>query len=483
MRVRWPVVGRWAVVWAVLSAAGMTLLVQRELGAQREAFEVDARIAHRLLSQRAVEHEAVLATLALLSPGAAAGAERRLPAIHPRILAVLRRDEDAAWGRPELAAAEAESQRLKHAVAEVGKLEQGRFWLVQAARPTSYALEVDVAGMVQQADWPVASGGAVRVLLRHEAATRVVEPGKNGTGPWRFVFAKRLAADSQPFEMVMERTLGWGALPWGRMVAWGVGVASVLGMFGAWLRQREARGRAEELLRLGQVSRLNALGELAAGMAHELNQPLTAVLAGTQAARRVLAEEPPDVELARDAVTQAAEQARRAADVVGRLRRAVERPDVSGHARQVNLGEAVRNALYLIEPDCARHGVVPRVEGEGSVVVLAEPVALEQIIHNLLTNALQALERVTGEERRLTLHLGREGAEGVLRVCDSGPGIPDGEIDRIFEPFYTTRAGGLGLGLSLCETLAAAMGGALSARRGLARGAEFRLTLPWGGEK
>ena len=127
------------------------------------------------------------------------------------------------------------------------------------------------------------------------------------------------------------------------------------------LRQRAARSRAEELLRLGQVARLNTLGELAAGMAHELNQPLTAVMANTQAARRLLDDDPPELDTARQAMAQAVEQARRAADVVGRLRRVVERPDLAGQTQAVNLAEAVRRALYLLEPECQRRGVTPVV--------------------------------------------------------------------------------------------------------------------------
>jgi C4-dicarboxylate-specific signal transduction histidine kinase len=100
------------------------------------------------------------------------------------------------------------------------------------------------------------------------------------------------------------------------------------------LRQRAERSRAEELLRLGQVARLNTLGELAAGMAHELNQPLTAVLASTQAARRLLDDDPPELDTARQAMAQAVEQARRASDVVGRLRRASSGPTCPARPRR-----------------------------------------------------------------------------------------------------------------------------------------------------
>ena len=110
--------------------------------------------------------------------------------------------------------------------------------------------------------------------------------------------------------------------------------------------------------------------------------------------------------------------------------------------------------------------------------MLAERVALEQIVHNLLTNALQALDAVPEGERQLTMGISVEQGTGVLRVADSGPGIAADVLPRVFEPFFTTREGGLGLGLSLCETLATGMGGQLRAQANTPRGALFTLVLP-----
>jgi C4-dicarboxylate-specific signal transduction histidine kinase len=213
-------------------------------------------------------------------------------------------------------------------------------------------------------------------------------------------------------------------------------------------------------------------------MAHELNQPLTAVLANTQAAQRLLDDDPPELATARGAMAQAAAQARRAAEVVGRLRRAVERPDSGGQRQVVDAVEAVQRALHLLEPECQRRSVVPALEGATTLDVMADPVALDQIVHNLIFNALQALEQVTAAQRRLTLTLRTVDGLGELAVADSGPGIPPDVLPRLFEPFFSTREGGLGLGLSLCETLASGMGGSLSAANATQGGAVFRLRLP-----
>ena len=322
----------------------------------------------------------------------------------------------------------------------------------------------------------------VRVALAHEGQRFLIQPGRlpeplHSVG-WRFDFHKMLAAESQPFEVVAERHIGWAQLPWWRMVAWLLAVGAVLAYVLQTLRQRAERHRAEELLRLGQVARLNTLGELAAGMAHELNQPLTAVLANTQGALRLLNEDPPEIDTAREAMRQAVAQARRSADVVGRLRQAVERPAVGGALQPVSLNAAVQSALYLLDPESRSRGVEPVLQATQTVTVQADPVALEQIVHNLLMNALQALEKVSADRRRLWVSLSSEAGRGTLTVVDSGTGFAADALPHLFEPFFSTREGGLGLGLSLCETLASGMGGSLTARNAVQGGAEFALSLP-----
>ena len=490
MRARWRATTWPAVVLAAtamaLACAGAAFIARADLAERRAAFETDARIAHRLLSQRVVQHDAILATLALLQPGGGAEAapEQRLPSVYPQVLRVLRRDAGAAWAdaaaAQALVAAEEESRRLQRAVAAGVDLPQGRYWLVRAAAPASFALLIDAVAMVPTEEWPIAPGAPVRVALAAgDGSSRTLHDAALPAGGWRFEFSKYLAAESQPFDVRLAHVVRWRDLPWFAMAVWVLAVALVAaGSFAAW-RQRAARRRAEELLRLGHAGRLDALGELAAGMAHELNQPLTALLASVRAAERLLDDDPPDLATARGAMAQAAGQARRAGDVVGRLRRLVERPELGARLQPLRLDETLGGALALLAPDCRRLGVETSLEVQpAAATVQAEPVALEQIVHNLLSNALHALEQVPPGERRLALSVAAEGGQVVLAVRDSGPGIAPEALPRLFEPFFTTREGGLGLGLSLCETLAAGMGGSLSARNATPRGAEFRLALP-----
>ncbi len=471
----------------VITLAGAAALGRLELTGLREGFDTNARIMHRLLSQRVVQQDAILATLALLQPGpdgpADAAPEQRLPALYAQILSVQRRDRGNAWTEPALRAAEIASRNQKRPVLGPVDFAAGRYQLLLAAQPASYALTIDLRAMVPWTEWPVMPDSSpVRVALEYAGQSVVLQTGRPAGGGWTFAFHKHLAADSQPFDVAVTQTVGWTALPWGRMAVWALFVATVIAFVRLGLRQRAARSRAEELLRLGQVARLNTLGELAAGMAHELNQPLTTVLANTQAARRLLDDDPPELDTARGAMAQAVEQARRAAEVVGRLRRVVERPDLSASTQAVNLNEAARRALYLLEPECQRRGVTPVLESHEPVTVQAEPVALDQIVHNLLMNALQALEKVDRGARQLTLTVSVHDGRGQLGVSDSGPGIAPEILPRIFEPFFSTREGGLGLGLSLCETLASNMGGSLTATLNAPRGAVFALNLPLAGE-
>ncbi len=472
--------GWWLAAWIALSVVGALLIVLAEISRARDAFETDARIAHRLLSQRAVELDAVLATLALLQTGAEANPpERRLPSLYPQILTVQRRDPEARWPRSDLENAEALSRSRRLPALALPDFTAGRYTLVLAAHPASFALLIDMSRLVPWSEWPAdPQKSLTRVVLEQGSQQFVIQPGALGRSGWQFDFRKRLATDSQPFDMVAMRHVAWSQLPWLAISAWASVAGAALAGVAALVRQREQRRRAEELLRLGQVARLNTLGELAGGMAHELNQPLTAVLANTQAAQRLLEENTLDLPTVRGALAQAASQARRAADVVGRLRSLVERPGTAAHTKPVALHDAVRKVLHLLQPELALRQVEPLLAADSPVWVMAEPVALDQILHNLLLNALQALEQVPAGQRRLDLAVLANSPLAVLTVADSGQGIPSEALPHLFEPFYSTRKGGLGLGLSLCEKLATNMGGTLTVANQAPRGAVFTLSLP-----
>lgn len=470
-------------VAAVAALAGAALLASSELKDRREAFDTNARIAHRLLSQRLVQHDAVLATLALLNSTRADQPEQRLPALYAQILRVTRREAGQAWPDADHAQAEERSRQLGHAAISALDNRSGQYDLVLAAGAGAYALRIDMAQTVPQDEWPLPPGRSpaqVALALPGQPAFALQTGQANGGNlGWPLHFDKVLASPSQPFHLLVSQRVGPSELPWMAMGAWCAAMVGMALAWTAWQRQLTRRRRAEDLLRLGQVTRLNTLGELAAGLAHELNQPLTAVVANTQASLRLLREQGDIDPTAVAAMEQAVAQARRAAEVVARLRRVIERPAQADGLPSVVLQDAVRDALHLLEPECQRRQVATSVEAPAHEVrVRADPVALEQIVHNLIMNALQAMEQMPVDQRRLTLRLGTEASLGRLDVIDTGPGLSPAVMAKLFQPFFSTRAGGLGLGLSLCDTLATGMGGRLSAQPHPSGGAAFCLTLP-----
>jgi signal transduction histidine kinase len=498
----------WLAAATLLVLLGAAAIVRWDIAARRNAFDVDARIAHRLLSQRAAQLDAVLATLTLVAP--AADAEEptaRLPALWPAVLAVHRSDAQHPWPDPALAAAEAQSRAMaagqRHAVLAAVDPARAHYALVLAGSPASWALRVDAKRLVPADEWPLSDTGPVRALLVAGAHALVLHPGAPealqpaGLTPG-FTFAKVLATPSQPFELRLQRATGPAQWPWGWLLAWAAACAAATAALLALKRARDTQRRNAELVRMAQAARLNTLGELAAGMAHELNQPLAAVLASTQAAQRLLRQDEPaapqalgddgpDLPAVRQALGLAAAQARRASDVLTRLRRLVQDP-MQGAARQdVDLQALCVQMLRLLGPELQRRGISVSVGGS-LPVVSADPVMLEQIVHNLVTNAMQALEDAATPSPTISVMLqpAADKAHALLLVRDNGPGFAPENLGRVFEPFFSTRPGGLGLGLPLCETLAQALGGSLQARNVAApgassTGAELVLTLPLAG--
>ncbi len=497
----------WALAWLAGSLLAALVVGGLALSRERAAFDADAQTVYGLLGQRLAANDALLASLVQnQSPDAPARQaaearsrlEQRLRQTHPQVLAVLRREPDASWGDEALRQGEDESTKTgKPALAGVN-LARGRYALVQAGTPDSFALQIDFKNMVSWPDWPMARPTSpVRVTLGFAGQSLVLQDGagdasaqpdgatadaSQGSGTsrrgWHMAFAQTLPSASQPFVVQASQVVGWGDLPWGRAVNLALLLALALLATRALLRQRHDRLRAGELLHMGQLGRLNTLSELAGGMTHELEQPLQQALQGIQAAEQDLAHEALESVETLSRVTAARAQVQRASDVVARLSHVVRQPDLSGRLDRISLPGAVRHALDVLQPELRRLGIAPKISPHtADFSVLAEHGALQQVIHNLLLNAMQAMEDVRPAERKLTLYLATAGNMGQLSVQDNGPGMDNRVVGRIFEPFFTTRPLGLGLGLSLCESLTAGMGGTLTAFNRVPRGAEFCLSL------
>ena len=479
----------WAAAWVLASLVGAAVLARMEVVKQKESFDTETLAVHRLLSQRVAQVEAVLTTLPTL-PGARAQTERnrfeqRLLSVFPHVLMVLRRDADESWSDEPLRAGEAESRRLKRPVLADVNLAKGRYHLVLGQEASSYALLIDIKSMIPWQDWPMSRDTSpVRVILALEPQSMVLQEGNAASAAqgsargWNFESLEALASVTQPFSLITKRHVGWSELPWSWMASWSLGVALLLLAIRALLRQRHDSHRAEELLRVGQIGRLNTLTELATGMVKELGAPLRLAVKATHSANQLLETDAPSLPAVQGAVRHSLAEIGRAAEVVNRLRLVVEQPDLSGALQPVNLLAAARSALDLLMPELDRLGVRHSISPIGpDFTVTADPSALGQVIHNLLMNALQALQEVRPSERSLVLALTSADHRAQLSVRDTGPGIDSDVVAHIFDPFFTTRQGQLGLGLSLSESLVASMGGSLTAYNRVPRGAEFCLSL------
>jgi C4-dicarboxylate-specific signal transduction histidine kinase len=240
------------------------------------------------------------------------------------------------------------------------------------------------------------------------------------------------------------------------------------------LEASERRLRRHEAT-LEHVTRLSTLGEMSAGLAHELNQPLTAILAHGQAALRMLEDPAADRAGPRRSVEATVAQARRAAAVVANLRRLVRR--APGVARPVDVSQAVENVVALVRDDVERLGVDLRADpGREPLLIRGDPVQLEQVLLNLVRNALEA---VRDREVRVVEVRASAAPDGVrIEVLDSGPGLSPEVRDRLFSPFVTTKPDGLGLGLSLSQGLVHGMDGELRGADRPGGGAAFEVALP-----
>jgi two-component system, LuxR family, sensor kinase FixL len=237
----------------------------------------------------------------------------------------------------------------------------------------------------------------------------------------------------------------------------------------------EARKQRE---RLAHVARLGTLGEMAAGIAHELNQPLAAIANYTQACQRLMAAGDMDPEELGQVLGRVTAQARRAGDVIQRLRAFVRRhtPD----RRNRNANELIQEILPLVEMDCRSHEVDLTLEFQPDLPkVQVDGIQLQQVLLNLTRNAVEAMNACERGERRLLIRTRALNEDEVeLAVEDSGPGVADSMLEQLFEPFFTTKPEGMGLGLSLSRSIIEAHGGTLRYDSQPERGSTFRITLP-----
>jgi len=246
-----------------------------------------------------------------------------------------------------------------------------------------------------------------------------------------------------------------------------------------FLLYRQTRQELEELRsELARAGRVTALGQLASALAHELSQPLGAILRNAEAAEIHLNNPSPDLEELRAIVADIRKDDRRAGDVIEQMRALIKRRTLQMNPLPLN--ELVQDVISLVHSDAvARHVSLDCVVAQGLPLVAGDRVHLSQVLLNLIINGMDAIQTSPASSKRVVIEARpREAGRVEVAVTDSGPGVAPEVIDKVFDPFYTTKSGGLGMGLPISRTIIEAHGGKLWAEQAAAgHGLTFRFTL------
>jgi PAS domain S-box-containing protein len=244
--------------------------------------------------------------------------------------------------------------------------------------------------------------------------------------------------------------------------------------------RKEAEAELHEAqANLAHVTRVTALGELAASIAHEVNQPLAAVVTNAAACLRWLDREPANLKEARSVVQSIVKDGNRAGEVIQRVRALANK--TTDQKTPLDINEVVNEVISLAQHELSSHRVALRLELAPALpLVLADRIQLQQVILNLVINAIEAMQPVKDRPRELVIRTRQDEAGQVLvTVSDCGVGVAAENADRLFDAFFTTKSSGMGMGLSICRSIVNAHGGRLSAFGNAGPGATFQFTLPW----
>ncbi len=484
--------------WFVLALATIAAIAANERWRLLSELDDESAALHRLASQRAGQHDAHMTALSAVAlAGGESGFDlfldvaNALRRFYPRIEAVdlVPVDEDGKGVTTRASADPAVDAAIRAAVqATDGSLVLGPMpggvpghYLLVKRSPNSDAaiyglgLEIDAQGLLDSDRdfWQTAS--ASQSLVFPDGALLI---GDEIVGPP--AFERTLGSASQPLVLRTAVTQHMAALfPMSKIVP-ALIVMTVLFLAGLALWQQWAgRMQAERAAklsaretRLAHASRVNSLGEMASGIAHELTQPLTAILTQAQAGRRLLGKG--DTQAVASVLDELVAQARRGADILSHLRQWIRPP--RGETGMTDLNAAIGGVEALLAPEARKRSVKLKLDlADEALAVRADRTELEQVIFNLVRNAFEALEET--QDGQVSVTSCREAGLAILDVYDNGPGVDEALAGQVFEPFVTGKEQGTGLGLSLSQRIVERMNGEIELLPSQG-GARFQVRLP-----
>lgn len=500
------------VIWLVMVLLFVAISARQSINQARDEVKLTGTALHRVLSQRAAQHDAHLTSLNALilaaNPppvDALRQVSRNIIRFYPRITVIdvllLNREGADITMKPVLMVEETEhasvaadfapqiiDQKPGEVRSYISATTPDRYYLGKKSDNSNpgYAIimAINPALMIEPDERPVWADLTLKIdgqtVLKqqsdtHEQASALLEQP---------VFSQFIDSQNQPVLLTLSRPMALTEVvdPL-RTVLFAV-LSLIALVSGYWLwrsvqmaRQAEQKASLlEHETRLAHAARVNAMGELASGIAHELTQPLTALLSQSQAALRLetSGEHPA---LLRQALTANVREASRAGEILQRMRSYMSNHEPQRKRTEIN--QIIRDVSELLHTDLAqRHITLHQQTEKTSPVIIADAVEMEQVLYNLIRNAADSLAQSSRAEKQVILNAISRNGLVIVTVTDNGDGIADDILPRLFEPFFTTRNGGMGLGLSLCATLIERIGGEISAANLAGGGAVFTMVIP-----
>ncbi|HEN3479670.1 TPA: HAMP domain-containing histidine kinase [Yersinia enterocolitica] len=430
------------IVWFILTLMSTLWLGWYGLNTQQAEREADFRTIHRELSQQLAQQQAIL--FLALEPSQLVQLQRHFP----QLVAINQTPADQS--KP--------GQLTLH-------LQDGDYRLANSY--SGSGLQVNTQKLLQVVGLPPHFDSLVLRYQQHQLAI-LGHSAPESFWQWQ----KPVGEGAQSFTLIGHATPVWRDLPWFTALLLSLIIAAALYSWHRWQLLAQHRLHAEQRAKFADQARLNAMGEIATGIAHELNQPLTATLTYNQTALRLL---PPQDEQVAPLLVASVEQIKRIAALLDRLRTLLSRGQIN--LQPVVVADIWRRVNVLLSQEITTVNVkIINIIPANLSTLQSDPLWLEQVFHNLLSNAIQAIQHTPTPTVTFTVNITAK--QWVIQIEDNGPGLTHQQLDSLFTPFYTTRESGLGLGLTLCETLVQRMGGDIKAGNNEHRGACFTLTFP-----